>query len=92
MEAAEICKGCTFRECIEIARNLPIGQRAEREGTWDGALYINGRRREDKPIEHGTTSGAAAHRRQGERPCDPCRHAETAKRLADKRAREERSA
>lgn len=46
MEAAEICRTlCTLKVCREIARELSVGERSNREGTWDGALYVNGRRR-----------------------------------------------
>lgn len=49
MEAAEICRTlCTFRVCRTILRELTDHERANREGTWDGALYVGGRRREGK--------------------------------------------
>lgn len=31
------------------------------------------RRRQPKPITHGTKKGFDAHERRGEKPCDPCR-------------------
>ena len=89
-EAVEICAGCEFRACRQVARDLTVAERANREGTWDGALYINGRRHtEPKPISHGTPNGARAHRARSEKPCDPCRLAENATRLANRRARQE---
>ena len=50
------------------------------------------RRRLDEPLlrppvaECGTPSGAKAHRRYGERPCDACRIAENAQRQANRLA------
>lgn len=48
-EAIVICRTvCTFKVCREIVRDLTLGERANREGTWDGALYVSGRRVEGK--------------------------------------------
>ena len=47
-EAAEICTGCMFRVCRTIARDLTAHERANREGTWDGALHVNGRRKKKR--------------------------------------------
>jgi hypothetical protein len=40
-------------------------------------LPVGGQR---KPIVHGSTGGAAAHRRRGETPCEACRPTESQER------------
>jgi WhiB family transcriptional regulator, redox-sensing transcriptional regulator len=93
--AKAVCAGCPVKaECLEFAV-----VNGEAWGVWGGTSERERRRirrergitatRSPKPIEHGTDEGYQAHRRLAESPCDKCREAHA---VAEREARERRSA
>lgn len=81
-ELRRICAACPVRvECLAYAMDRESGLRADhRAGMWGGRTpqereALDGGRPASGqllPIDHGSSGGAAAHRRRGERPCTPC--------------------
>lgn len=76
--ALTICAKCPVREtCLEYA----LDSRDE-WGIWGGKTARERkailRERGPAPIEHGSTRGYYAHKRDGDDPCDECREAHNA--------------
>lgn len=72
--AKKVCAGCEVRaECLDYALTEHLTH-----GIFGGTSERERRRlrrnmpKTPPPINHGTISGAQAHRRRGERPCTEC--------------------
>lgn len=92
--ARDICEHCPVQaECLEHALNQP-----ELFGVWGGLsqrelkVLRSGRQRPLGPVNHGTSGGAAQHRRRGEAPCPECLRAHAAANAGRQAARRQRLA
>lgn len=79
IRAKQICGECPVQKpCLAYALHHRIAH-----GTWGGMTADNrkdlalGRRRNPRPIKHGTAGGYVAHRRRSETPCAECTAANT---------------
>lgn len=79
-DAKKVCAACPV---LEQCRAYAIADDTLTAGIWGGlsarerqkarsAVITPGQRRVLRPIQHGTSAGERAHRRRGEKPCQPC--------------------
>lgn len=74
-QAKAVCRRCpvAFECATAIDWTWDEGVRA---GTLLPDKKTAARPRGERPINHGTESGAKVHRRRGQKPCDACRNGE----------------